>query len=76
MSLTHFGPMFHFCTPLKTSGNQRFSVIFRGYRNGALVENGLIIMKQHLVALLDPIAPSLKITKKNFDCFEKCPREL
>ena len=28
--------------PLKTSENSRFSAIFRGYRSGTLVENGLI----------------------------------
>ena len=27
---------------LKTSENQRFSDVFRGYRSGTLVENGLI----------------------------------
>ena len=27
--------------PLKTSENQRFSDVFRGYRSGTLVENGL-----------------------------------
>ena len=27
--------------PLKTSKNRRFSVVFRGYRSGTLVENGL-----------------------------------
>ena len=26
--------------PLKTSENQRFSDVFRGYRTGTLVENG------------------------------------
>ena len=40
-SLTYFQPMFHFYTPLKTSENRRFSVVFRGYRNETLVENGL-----------------------------------
>ena len=30
---------------LKTSGNFRFSDVFRGYRNGTLVENGLIKTK-------------------------------
>ena len=33
---THFNSTFHFYTPLKTSENQRFSDIFRGYRNGTL----------------------------------------
>ena len=28
--------------PLKTSKNHRFSEVFRGYRSGTLVENGLI----------------------------------
>ena len=34
------------CSPLyptKTSENWRFSDVFRGNRNGALVENGLIL---------------------------------
>ena len=36
--------MFHFYSPWKhqkTSGNLRFSDVFRGYRTGTLVENGL-----------------------------------
>ena len=33
--------------PLKTSENQRFSDVFRGYRNGTLDENG----KKHLEIL-------------------------
>ena len=37
-SLTHFQPIFHFYTTWK----HRFSDIFRGYRSGTLVENGLI----------------------------------
>ena len=34
--------MFHFYTPLKILENLRFSDVFRGYRSGTLVENGLI----------------------------------
>ena len=34
--------MLHFYTPLKTSENRRISDIFRGYKSGTLVENGLI----------------------------------
>ena len=34
--LTHFSPVSHFYTPLKTSENERFSDVFRGYRNVAL----------------------------------------
>ena len=34
-SLTHFQPMFHFYAPRKH--------VFRGYRSGTLVENGLIL---------------------------------
>ena len=30
---------------MKTSENQTFSDVFRGYRNGALVSNGLILYK-------------------------------
>ena len=41
--LTHFRLMFHFFNPLKTSESQRFSDVFRGYRSGTLVENGLNI---------------------------------
>ena len=33
-------PLLH---PLKTSENRRFSDVFRGYRSGTLVENGLTI---------------------------------
>ena len=35
--------MLHFCTPLKTSKNIRFSDVFRGYRNVTLGEYGLIL---------------------------------
>ena len=45
--LTHFQPMFHFCTPLKTSENRRFSDAFRGYRSGTLVENELNTCWKH-----------------------------
>ena len=38
--LTHFKRMFYFCTPMKTSENQRFSYIFSGYRNETLAWNG------------------------------------
>ena len=34
--------MFPFYTPVKTSENQRFSDVFRGYRKGTLAWNGLI----------------------------------
>ena len=34
--------------PLKTSENRRFSDIFRGYRSGTLVENGLKTMSFNL----------------------------
>ena len=37
--LAHFGQCFN-NMPLKTSENQRFSDIFRGYRNGTLTRNG------------------------------------
>ena len=33
-------PLLH---PLKTSENPRFSDVFRGYRSGTLIENGLIV---------------------------------
>ena len=33
--------MFHFYNPLKTSEILRFWDVFRGYRSGTLVENGL-----------------------------------
>ena len=38
--LTHFQPMFHFYTPLK-SENLWFYDVFRVYRSRALLENGL-----------------------------------
>ena len=44
--LTHFQPVFHFYTPLKTE-NLRFSV-FRGYKRGTLVEIGLISQEKSL----------------------------
>ena len=43
--LTHFSPVLHFYTPLKTSVNKRFSDVFRGYRNVTLDWNGLIWTK-------------------------------
>ena len=46
-TLTHFSSMFHFCTPWKhqkiSSENQRLSDVFRGYRNGTLSKNGLMM---------------------------------
>ena len=41
VKLTHFQPIFHFYTPLKTPENPRFFYVFRGYKSGSLVENGL-----------------------------------
>ena len=40
--LTHILPMLHFCKPLKTSENLRFSDVFMGYRNVTSGEHGLI----------------------------------
>ena len=40
-SLTHFMPFVSFYTPLKTSENQRFSDVFRGYRKRPVAWNGL-----------------------------------
>ena len=40
--LTHFWPMPPFYTPLKSPENLWFSGIFRGYKMGILVRNGLI----------------------------------
>ena len=34
--LTHLTPILHFYTPLKTSENQRFCDVFRGYKNETL----------------------------------------
>ena len=34
--------------PLKTSENRRFSDVFRGYRSGTLVENGLTIVSVYI----------------------------
>ena len=42
VGLTHFQPMFHFCTTLKTSENRRFSDVSRECRSGTLAENGLM----------------------------------
>ena len=42
VQLTYFKPMFHFYTPLKISENLWFADVFRGYRNGTMVCNGLI----------------------------------
>ena len=44
-NLTHFQPMFHFYNPWKqkTAG---FFYVFRGYRSGTLVENGLILRQK------------------------------
>ena len=41
MSLTHFQPMFYFCTSWKHQKTGGFSDVFSGYRSGTLVENGL-----------------------------------
>ena len=41
-NLTYFLPMCHIYTPWKHQKTLRFSDIFRGYRSGTLVENGLI----------------------------------
>ena len=40
--LTHFQPMFHFCTPWKHQKTSAFLMFSRGYRSGTLAENGLI----------------------------------
>ena len=42
--LTHFQPMFHFYIPRKHQKTFRFSDVFREYRSGTSVENGLIIL--------------------------------
>ena len=39
--LTHILPMLHFCTPVKTSENLRFSDVFREYGKVTLGEYGL-----------------------------------
>ena len=41
IGLTHFQPVFHFYTPWKHLKTSSFSYVFRGYRRGTLVENGL-----------------------------------
>ena len=41
MLLTHFSPLLYFYNSLKTSQNQRFSDVFRGYRNGEMAWKGL-----------------------------------
>ena len=54
--LTHFQPMFYFYNPWKYKKNLRFSDVFRGYRSGKLVKNGLIhvsmIIVRHFLYLL------------------------
>ena len=50
--LTHFSPMFHFYTPLKTSENLWFSDVFRGYKNAAVGWNGLKNCKMQWTWLL------------------------
>ena len=42
-NLTHFQPMFHFYTSWKHRKNWRFSDVFREYRSGTLVDNGLTV---------------------------------
>ena len=42
-SISPFQPNVQFLYPLKTSENLWFSDVLRGYRNGALDCNGLII---------------------------------
>ena len=43
-NLTHFQPMFHFYTPWKHHKTFRFPDVFRGYRIGTLVKNGLMTL--------------------------------
>ena len=50
--LTHFSPMFHFYTSLKTSENLWFSDVFRGYKNAAVGWNGLKNCKMQWTWLL------------------------
>ena len=44
--LTHFQLMFHYYTPPKTSENLRFYDVFKGFRSGTAVENGLSEFKK------------------------------
>ena len=46
--LTHFQLMFHFYTPLKASENLMFSNVFRVYRGGTVVQNGLSSLLKNL----------------------------
>ena len=55
--------MLHFYTPLKTSENRRISDIFRGYKSGTLVENGLI----NLFQVNGPISYLPKTPEKPLD---------
>ena len=41
--INHFHVNVLFLYPLKTSENQRFPDVFRGYRNGTLARKGLIV---------------------------------
>ena len=56
--LTHFQPMFHFYNPWKHQKTSGFLLVFKGYRSGALVENGLKL-KNH-TGLLIPVLLKIK----------------
>ena len=62
--LTHFKPMIYFYTPWK---NQRFSDVFRGYRNEILAQNGLNIAPGFvIIILLIIIVPTMNVFFLNF----------
>ena len=63
--LTHLFPMFPFYTPLKTSENQRFSDVFRGYKKGTLGRNGLM----NLVNLFHNSIPCSEKDRVNIHTF-------
>ena len=46
--LSQFQPMFHFYTPWKHQKTSGFTDVFRGYRSGTLIENGLMFLQDFL----------------------------
>ena len=58
VSINPFWPNVPFLYPVKISENQRFSNIFRGYRNGTVGQNGLITMSKRLIMLFQGLFKS------------------
>ena len=62
--MTHFTPVFHFSLPWKQK-TQRFSNVFRGYRNGTSAWNGLMNLIVFCEAIFFDIK-KIKINTKSF----------